>query len=438
MEFSILPFTITIIPTVISFLILLAIKDKTLRILCCVVCVAFYFYSGLGLALYTINGANVFIIQYDLSILAFSITVYLYQGRCNRDIRVKQDIDEPVFRLNNCLIIKVMTCIYIFTFLFPFFYPSLSIDKLFNPSSLWTNYYAVTSTQRLALSQDSIYQLVCSTIRTLCLPAFYIFFYQQREKPLTVISLYTLVTYCSAINMNYISRNELAVFLVFIYVYLYKEQVISRRALRLIGFIAIPTVMLAFASLFYIRLGISVDDVSPGKLIESFLTQETNFVKNFPKASELSESVSGLMFFIYVLTCFIPLSIRAFFGVKEVALSQILSNNILNMHYGDQNYYLLLPSVLGEGIMVFNHYLAWLYLIFFALILCWFYKRIRRNHSMDYLMIYFIIDVIRQMRGGSQFIISTWMAALVPFLIVCYVIRQMVSNKGKRNRRALR
>ena len=432
MKVDIISLFLILIPIGISLLLMRSIRDRTLRILGVAVVVAFFIYSGMGLALYDVEERDLYILQFALATISFSVTIILLRRNTQRKIERHKDVNESVFSINNGLLIKVLAIIYIITFLFPFVYPQIDIGRIFRPASLISNYFAVTSAQRLALSRDSLYQLVCSTIRTLCLPAFFILIYQKKEKPFVVIGLYTLVTYLSAMSMNYISRNELAVYLLFVYIYLYKEEILPRRVLRIAAYIGIPVIIIIFASIFYIRLGFSTNNLSNRTLIESIFSQETQFVNNYPKASQLSGEVSGIMFFIYVLTCFLPMSIRSIFGVREIALSQVLSNNILNMKYGDRGYYLLLPSVLGEGIMVFNKYFAWLYLIFFGIMILFFYKKIRRNPSMEYLLVYFIIDVVRQMRGGSQFIISTWMASLIPFLFVCYLVDQVQVTKVRR------
>lgn len=434
MTFEFTKFILIIIGFAISLGITSGIKNRMMKILCFAVSIGFFVYSGIGMAFYSIDREYLFIVQYIISAIGIPVTLYLQQGTYRRYNTIYHNIDEGVFALNDGLIPKLFAILYIFTFVFPFLYPSIQIQRMFQFSALVSNYQALTSTYKLQLQNDGIYQLVCSTFRTLALPWFYVFLYRIKDRPVKFIVIYLIPVYLYAVSNNYISRNELTVFAVFLYVYLYKEKVVSQRALRLIAIIGIPVVLMLYAELFYLRVGIKVTSFRVGELIQDVLSREINFVKNYPTAVSLQDQVPVGMFFLYVTTCFIPMSIRSFFGIREINMARVLSNNILNMFYGDRNYYLILPSVLGEGIMIFDEYFAWIYLVIFAIFLCWFLKRVTRDDSMEYLAIYFIIDVVRQLRGGSQFIISAWTASIIPFIIVCYLVRQLVIKKESENR----
>ena len=338
-------------------------------------------------------------------------------------------MDERVCFYNNGLLPKIFTAIYIFTFVFPFLYPKLDILRILDIRVFFNNYHALTSSYKLQLQNDSIYQFVCTTLRTLSLPWFYIYLYRIRNNSVKFIIIYIIPIYLYAVNFSYISRNEIAVYFVFLYIYMYSENVLSKRVLRIVAIVAVPLIILLFARIFYLREGISSYSLNSSTLFQDLFSKETNFVNNYQRASYLNNSFSTIMFFIYVSTCFIPLSVRSVFGIYEINMARILSNDILNMNYGDRDYYLILPSVLGEGIMVFNEYFAWVYLIIISLFLCYFLKIINRNDSAKYLTIYYIIDVFRQLRGGSQFIISSWIASIIPFTIICYLTRQFVIEK---------
>lgn len=425
MSFSLLRFIIVCCAFIISLLIGKSIKTTILKVVVYVVETGFFIYSGIGLAFYSIERAGLYILQYCLASLSFALTTYFLQNRFEYKIKKHYGCDEPVFKANGGVVVKFFAFIYLCTFIFPFIYPSVSIYKIFDIVSFINNFHALSSSYKLSLQSDSLYQLVCSTIRVIALPWFYVFLYRIKGKPLFFIIIYSIPVYLGAVSNYYISRNDLAVYLCFVFIYLYKEEIVSRAVLRQIAIIGVPFLLIIFSRLMYLRAGLDALNIGYIKVIKNLWLDEISFVQNYPRLSGLTDQVSTVMFFIYVSTCFIPMSIRGLFGIKEINLARVLSNSILNSSYGQLNYYLILPSVLGEGILLFGNYFSWLYLVVFALFIYWFLTKLCRNKSLEYLTIYFVIDVFRQFRGGSQFVISSWAAAIIPFLVICVLVKQI-------------
>lgn len=429
MEFDILSFLVVFLFTAIPMLLLLSIKDRMYKSIGFVFLFAFFVYSGMGLAFYEIENKILFIIQYGLATFLFSGVLYIFQGSVRRYLKLYKNIDEPIYLLNNGTIIKTLTVIYLLTFIFPFFYPSFRLFDIFKIKDFLTNYSSVPSSVKAAKKADTVYQLVCSTLRTLVFPAFFIYLYRIKNKPVKFISLYTLPVYLLSVERYYMFRSEMAVFLVFIFIYLYKEKIFSRRLLRLSAIIGTPLIIFSFGALYYIRRGESISNFSIKFLFTDLISSEIGFVNNYDTAMQCSDSVNPAMFFIYVLTGFLPMSVRSLIGIKEINLARILSESILGISYGSKNFYLILPSVLGEGIMVFDVYLAWIYVGILAFLFATIYKWVRRNDSQYYLAIFLVLDILRETRGGSQFILTIWAARMIPFMFVIFILRSIYKNK---------
>lgn len=430
MRFDVFSFIVVMTATIIAMVVVSAINDRMYKSLGIVFLTMYCIYSGIGFSFYEIDHEGLFLVQYCLGALVFAICLYAYRNRVQNYIHRRKNTDEWIFELNNGLIIKIMVIVYLLTYVFPFIYPSFRLFDIFHVGELFSNYHSVSSSVKAATKNDAIYQLVCSTLRTLVFPAFYIYLYKIKDKPVKFIILFVLPTYLYAIERYYLFRSDMLVLLVFIFIYLYKEEIFPRSILKLIAGVSVPIVFVLFGALFYIRQGVSVAAFSAKYLVADLISAETSFIKNYNTAADCSGSVSGIMFFIYVLTGFIPMSIKGFFGVKEINLAQVLSNNILGITYGSKNYYLLLPSVLGEGIMVFDKYFAFLYLGIVAIIFGIIFKWVRRNDSQYYLAVFLILDIMRGVRGGSQFIFTTWAARLVPFMFLMLLIRNIYKRRG--------
>lgn len=429
-NFSFGSFILVASSTIYSIYILKRMKNIYLKVLSYFVLIGFLFYSGFGLFIYEIEDRLLYSIQYCLSIISFSITMILCQAKHTKHIERKKNIDEKYVKSNKYVFTRIFSLIYIITFFIPLLYPTNRLADIFKPSLLIEKYSAVRSSTNVELKSDSIYYVTTNFIRTLCLPYFYIYLYSIRKKSAQVISIYIFVAYLDAINLNYISRNEIIVILGFIFLYLYTEKILPKKFLITALFISIPFVIITLNVLKYARNSLDFNTSFIISLSDIFLS-ETNFVLNYNRASLLSDSISPIQYYIYVLTCFIPSFIRNRFGIYTINLQEIHSNTLLNLKYGEESYYIILTSVLGEGIIVFNKYFAWIYMIIFALILNWFAERINRNDCMSLLFIYFILDILRDMRGGSQFIITRWGSSFVPLLIISYLFRQLIVKRYK-------
>ena len=429
--FNITNFILIVISTIIAIYISLAIKNKPLKILSIFVLSGFFFYSGVGLFIYQIENDTSFTIQYCLCAITFSITLFLCQKQNKTHILKKRNIDESYIKANNYLFTKIFSFVYVLTFIFPLIYPINRIADIFNPLALIEKYSSVHSYTVVNLKSDNTYFIVTNFVRTLCMPYFYIYLYSIREKHMKVIIIYILLSYLNALNLYYISRNEIIVLIAFIFIYLYLEKILSPKLLILLFFVSVPSLIIMLNVLKYVRSSQSYNTNFIISLGNVFLS-ETNFVLNYNRASYLSKDISLLKYYTYVLTCFIPSFIRSKIGIYPINLQEIHSTTMLKLDYGKNNFYIILTSVLGEGIMVFNKYFSWIYMIFFAIILNWYIERINRNESMLFLLCYFLLDVLRNMRGGSQFIFSSWGSSFVPLLIISYLFRQIIVKKYKK------
>lgn len=429
MDFDLISLLCVIIALIVSLWLAIKIRNKNEKLLTMLFVIGFTVYSGIGLVFYDIERRYLFLLQFMLAVIAFPLVIKTFQGNTRVYLERRKNIDQNVYLSSRGILIKAMFFVYIFTYFFPFFYPNFKIAEIFDITEFIKGFASVSSSTKLALKQDGIYQLVCSTLRSLVMPGYFVYLYFLRKKPIKFILCFLLPVYLDAINTGYMFRSEMAIYLAFIFMYMWQEEVLSKHILKTIMVVSIPVLYVFFASLFYIRRGLETGNFSIGYLVEDLVFQEINFVQNYDTATNFTSEVSTIMFFIYVLTCFAPMSVRGIFGIKEINLAHILSNNLLGMLYGDKNYYLLLPSVLGEGIMLFTEYFAFVYIIIVAFIFRKLYMLIARNESMKYLLLYFILDILRQLRGGSQFIISSWIAILIPFYVVIWLLRQSKYNR---------
>lgn len=419
-DYSVLYLIILAIASLLGFTRIL-ISDKTHRILTYIFIAGFSIYSGIGLAFYPIDHTYLYLCEFIIFILifiAFAVRSSSIKAK-EKSFIFSKGLDRIVDGAPR--LITIMTVIYVLTHLFPFIYPEFSIQKIFNFEALVTNYAVTPFYLRVIRQNDMIYQLITTQLRLLAKPFFFIYLYKKRDHALVFMFLFLFPVYLQAMHNSYLSRNEMAVNLAFIIVYLYKEEKINRKMIIAFSMIAVPFILFFFEKLFYSRVGASSGVESIGGSIDNLIRQETTFVKNYYNASNISSKISVFTFLLYVVTLPIPSFLMNIFGFYKPNLAQILTTDITGLLYGDTGYYLILPSVLGEGIIIFDQYFAWAYALILAPLAFLFLRKLKSNKVLTYLMVWYMIDFAREMRGGSQYILSSWINTLVPFAVIIYI-----------------
>lgn len=420
MYFDIL-FLIAFIFQILIFLLLgyLLIKKKEMKMLFFIFIVGFYFYSGLGLALHIVEYKYLINLGMSIFSIIFLFFAIYYSYKTNSKFSLSSKIKVLDYKL-----IYFMMLIHLFTYLFPLLYPNFNLFSIFDFANLVQNYKVLPFATRVFRSNDFLYVLVTVQLRLVSLPFFFIWLYIKRGNPYIFVSMFLLPFYLQTISNFYISRNEVAVIFVFLTVYFYIEKVIHRRLLFAIIVIAIPTTIIVFSQLYFTRVSLEHDYNTIESIFVMF-RQETAFVLNYSTIIRYNSDVNILQFLLYIFTLPLPFDIMGFFGMQTPNLAQILTFRITGLTYGDSNYFLLLPSVYGEGIMIFNLYFGWLYAFVLAPISFIILRFLARNKLTTYLMIWFLIDYMRQMRGGSQYILAHWINMLVPFILILLLVEAL-------------
>lgn len=408
---------------------LVLLKDKFHKILTCIFIIVFTFYSAVGLAFFADKDMHLYLIEYCLFVAVFLVCAIISdQLNENASGLFSNDLQNIIDKLPNLLVI--MTGIYLFSYIFPFVYPRLELGQIFNVRGLFFNYRTTSFSLRLNRANDSVYQLVTTQIRLLALPFYYMYLYKKRENTFVFMSLFIIPFYLKSVRDFYLSRNEISMILGFIFIYLVLEKKISKKTAIAILLGGIPPLLFAFGKLYYIRKNTLSGLSTFADIICDLFMQEISFVKNYAVCESISSQVNFLDFIIYILTLPIPSSITKLIGFSPPQLAYLLTYEIIGLNFGEQGYYVILPSVLGEGIIVFNQYFAFLYALIFAPIAFWILRKLKSNKHLTYLLVWYILDFTRQLRGGSQYIISSWINILIPFAVIIFLLNSSTRLKN--------
>ena len=327
---------------------ILTIKKREIRILFLIFITGLYFYSGFGLVFYDIP--NKYLINFGLIVFSFIFLLFsiYYSNRKTNKFLLSNLVKYLDHRF-----IWFMMLIHMFTFIFPLIYPEINIFSIFDFTSLVHNYRVLPFETRVFRSNDFLYVLFTVQLRLVTLPFFFMWLYTKKGKPFIFVFMFLLPFYLQTITNLYISRNELSVIFAFLIIYFYTERVFNRKLVIISLLFLLPIIITFFSQLYFTRISLGNNLNLLDSIIMMF-RQETAFVTNYPTIVQYNSDVNIIQFLLYLITLPIPFDVLGLLGLQTPNLAQILTYRVTGLSYGDSNYFLLLPSVYGEGIMIFN------------------------------------------------------------------------------------
>ena len=386
----------------------------------------FSFYSCLGIVINDIENSWVYFGNYILFSIVFFIVGYKSQFLQNNYL---QSLDFLVDEYSPLFV--SISAVYIGTFVFQMIYSGVSFESIFNLKKIFAEYSATAFSIRVDRQNDVLYTIVVNQIRALAKPFFYVTLFIYRKKTLVFISLFLFPVLLQCLANNYMSRNNLAIYVLFVYVYLILEDKINRKIGILLFIIAIPSIL----SLFYVMASMRLNSSAAFSLsslwdnIYLLIKAESGFPQYYSYCERTN--VSAINFFIYILIVYIPSQLYKVFGLSVPNLAYSFTETVLGMKYGALNYYILLPSVLGEALILLGRYFAWLYAFFYGFFVFLFLRILVSSVHLKYLLLFFLLDFFRQFRGGSQFVLTSWMTTLVPFIVLILLLNLFVERIKK-------
>ncbi len=379
----------------------------------------FTIYSGIGIFMLDIPNSGLYFFQFVLFSASFFIVAYIKQGKTSNVLRGTDFVFE-----NYPSLVFFFTVLYIATFFYPFIIGGFTVNDLLDLGKIFINYRATSFSLRLERRSNLLYMIITNQLRTICAPFFYLTLYKYRRNVAKFIGLYLLPILLKTVADSYLSRNNMAVYATFLFIYLVYEGFIGKKTAIIIMACAIPFVGTIFNMLAAVRQGgsFSISFTNMGESLYSLLQSECSYPQFYDTCSTMTNPVLTVSFFVYLALVVIPSQAYALIGLQAPNLPYLMTEVVLGMSFGDSGYYILLPSVLGEAIILFGRYFAWIYGIFYALLIVWFLHILSREESLKYLKLFFMLDFFRQFRGGSQYVLSSWLTTIIPFAVIVYFL----------------
>ncbi|QXJ38644.1 hypothetical protein BV455_01988 [Parageobacillus caldoxylosilyticus] len=394
-NFNTFEFVLIIYTSFVMWLVFQTLVSKKEKFFLTVSYVGFGLYSGLGISSNSVD--NKYMLSYFLFLFAYStafvIVVKLKQKEVSKNI-------ELILQQNKTFFLFLGT-IYILSICIPLVYPNIRILDLFHPEP-----YKISSNiflERIERQNDIVFN-IRDWVTVLCKPFYWFLLYQVRRKPKMFLFLLLSPVYIEYIVEGYIGRSEIVMWVVFIILYLYYERYISRLQLIVLSVILVLISVPVLNMMFYWRNGWTLKQSwSYLDLLSSLLLQETTYPQNYNIAVEISSYLTPLDFFYWLVTLPVP---SILIKSAPLSLNHIFSVAVRGIEYGEYGFYVVLPSILGEGFMLYGEDFAWVHGVVLGIIFGLFINAIKNIEEFKYWYLYFVLWSLLGFRGGSQAVIA--------------------------------
>lgn len=142
--------------------------------------------------------------------------------------------------------------------------------------------------------------------------------------------------------------------------------------------------------------------------LQSLIESEIYYPQNYDICKSMYGSESILNFILWLICLPIP---SILFPVKPtVTIAYNFTYAVSGLQYGSQAYYSsLLPSIVGEGIILLGPWMIGFYGILLGIFIGFYYKFIKKYNSLCVLNLYMLLMILTIGRGGA----SSYMSVLI-------------------------
>ena len=437
---------VCLVSVIILFVLNLSCKTWQEKICSIALILGITFYSGLGIAYETVDKNYVICFIIFLISTAIGLKIGFGVFPYKKENKYVERIDYLLERHSK--ILNLVFCIYWVLTIAMLFYPENRFLNLFNFEANIKTVFIVRENNR----NDTLVYTI-NLIRMILIPFYYVWL-QRRNSTIKVVILVLLQVYIDSVVDGYIGRSAalktmLLVFFISAIMsrqkhknddFSQKNYEIKRMNLKLYKKIKKRLVMFAIVvlacipvlySYVYIRQGITVQNLSYMSAFCSLLESETSYPKWYDTTIQLNGLViSPLQYLYWLITLPIPKQFITFLPDTTI-LNYVFSEYATGILYGSANFTVALPSLLGEGFLIYGKYFYWIHGLVSGSVLGLCISFLQRFRTLNLYTSYVLTMVFVVARGGSQGTISSIINSGY-ILIIIYILACIAGRKQQK------
>jgi len=436
MPYTIDWFSLTILviySSLLGFIAISSAKSEIEKLYILFLSVTIVIYSGLGICYEQIGNIYLFkfLIFYTCTILSTALVFRVKSIPNNILIKGNFNISNIVsFPTLNVLVFS-----FFLVYIVRLIYPNFQLWKIFNPPTLdISNIFNRMDEQRSL----PILELV-RLINIFSFPFFMI--YLQRKKNIlkwkSVILFILLWIYLEFISLGYISRYELVLYFLFIFIIIINRNKTfytinkTHMILLVIIFVILMPFFLSYESL---RTGNSAASMNFVDSSMTLIFKETGYAKYYESASNMHQNGLWARYLFWMITLPIPNIFAGPIKKTQFLVNRDFSEYYRGVSYGTQGYSVILPSIFGEALILYGVKYYWIHGIFIGIFIGLVCKNIEKNPELRLLNLYFAIRVLAMGRGGTTGIIGMIINSMTVYIIIMVLMKIIYVKKSKTKR----
>lgn len=381
---------------------------------------SFYVYCGSGLSFNDIL-FDEYILKYCTYLILFMLTLRIISGN-TRGLRY---IDTDYCKAWN--LVSLGAYVFIVISFIDLVYPEFKLHHIFIPPRMSTEnifFYA-------ARNQEDIILKLVMTLQNLLLPIYLIYLNVLiiRGKKIKAVIIFLALVYVDYISREYISRNEILMDTLLIISMLFvikRNGLVITKKLIAGGLLVILVMIPIFLGMQSYRLG---GNFIVQSLTDAFITLwrfEGDYSKYYPFLTSQLISVKDYLLWLV----FLPIPSILWRGKPAIYINDVFTEQILGLTRGDQHFYVILPSLLGESFMVFGQDFYWFQALFCGAITAYLFKSLYRNRYLLLNYIYFLFQLLFIARGGTASFLPPLINGTVAIFIFNLFVNALKQSKG--------
>lgn len=416
---------VVIITLFVVMIVLRNVKDYRFRWVLLALIGSIFLYSGIGIAFTGVN--NMYLAYYGIFLLCFILpSIVVKESVSNKDF---SSID--LFFLKHYRIIKWIAYFYLFLLLLPSIYPEF---RLFQPFEVRDMFWETKE----KLATDPVTN-IASVISMLIKPFAYAYIvcytckYPKGRKHLIYFGLIILLSF---IQLHYLARNQMVVFaadFLILAFCLKGNKIIIKKKYIVVFALLVAAAIPFFYAYSFIRMGHSFDETSLSFTDMAGLLFSEEFC--FPKFyDEIISNTAGykdlsiLGYIAYIM--FLPIPSFVWGGKPSIEFASLFTYNTIGLSSGDTGYYVLLPSAMGESLMVGGLGFFWLFALITGLVVAVMTKYISKHTTLIYYFFCLIVQFATYGRGGTAGLMPT----LINGLLGVFILDIFLSSRKRKTK----
>lgn len=373
-----------------------------------------YVYSGVGIALRQVN--DIYILHYTVFLILLFASLRLFSsdrivftlGKHNKGAS-QRSFGERLTNVieNNSRAIRILGIVFLISMFIPIIYPENRIVDMFRV----TSFTSIGIHARLQAYQENVIVKICNNIALIGQPFFFVYLYQliERNKKKTGLVLILLWILFNFGQLNYLSRYELVIYVLFVAMYLVIAKrgriKIEARWMIAVGIIAVFSLPL-LVNFTEIRLGRSGNNLSIIEALRALVESECDYPAYYDRCIANAGAVNPITYLLWLV--FLPVPSIIWPGKPAVKISYIFTSLIRGVSsVSSVGYYNILPSILGESFLVFGSWTFWIEAIVLGAIIGIYFKFFLRTEKLSFLTLYMMLMASTIGRGGTQSYLPT-------------------------------